>query len=78
VLWIHAASATRLEQSVSKTLDDLKVPGRRDPAANPFQLLRNWLLDGRNGKWLLILDNVDDARYLLQPAPKPGQDMDSV
>jgi hypothetical protein len=37
-----------------------------------FQLLRNWLLDSKNGKWLLILDNVDDARYLVEPPSGSG------
>jgi tetratricopeptide (TPR) repeat protein len=67
VLWIHAASAARLEHSVRQNLEDLKVPRRADPAFNAFQLLRGWLQDNKTGKWLLILDNVDDARYLLEP-----------
>jgi hypothetical protein len=66
VLWIHAASAARLEQSVRQNLEDLSVLGRADPASNAFQLLRGWLQDNKDGKWLLILDNVDDARYLLE------------
>jgi hypothetical protein len=37
-----------------------------------FQLLRNWLLDSKNGRWLLILDNVDDARYLVEPPSGSG------
>ena len=62
VLWIHASSAVRLEQSVRTNLDDLKVPDRADPGANLFQLLRDWLQDSKHGKWLLVLDNVDDAQ----------------
>ena len=67
VLWIHASSAKRFEHGVRKNLDLLKVPGRADPAANVFQLLREWLQDSKNGEWLLILDNVDNAQYLLEP-----------
>jgi hypothetical protein len=26
----------------------------------------NWLLDNRKGKWVLILDNVDDAAFLVE------------
>jgi tetratricopeptide (TPR) repeat protein len=73
VLWIHAASAARLEQSVRQNLEDLTVPKIADKAANAFQLLRNWLLNSKNGKWLLILDNVDDAQFLLEPPPTPKQ-----
>ena len=73
VLWIHAASAARLEQSVRQNLEDLKVPKIADKAGNAFQLLRNWLLNSKNGKWLLILDNVDDAQFLLEPPPTAKQ-----
>ena len=41
------------------------MPGRRDPKANIFKLVHDWLRDEKNGKWLLILDNIDDASFLL-------------
>jgi hypothetical protein len=78
VLWIHASSVARLEQSIRKTLEDLKVPGRAGAAANALQLLRSWLLDSKNGKWLLILDNVDDAQYLLEPPSSSKQEIDAT
>jgi tetratricopeptide (TPR) repeat protein len=78
VLWIHAASAARLEQSVRQNLEDLKVPRRADPASNAFQVLRGWLQDIKNGKWLLILDNVDDAQYLLEPPSNSKQQEDAA
>jgi tetratricopeptide (TPR) repeat protein len=78
VLWIHASSAARLEQSIRKTLDDLRVPKRADKTANAFQLLRDWLANSENGKWLLILDNVDDAQYLLEPSSAPEQGTDAA
>ena len=27
--------------------------------------MHDWLRDGKQGKWVLILDNIDDARFLL-------------
>ncbi|KAK3073690.1 hypothetical protein LTR53_004504 [Teratosphaeriaceae sp. CCFEE 6253] len=72
VLWIYASSAARFELSVRDALDQLKVPGREDPSAKALQLFRSWLRDARNGEWLLILDNVDDARFLLEP-PSGGE-----
>ncbi|KAK5733336.1 hypothetical protein LTR17_009825 [Elasticomyces elasticus] len=73
VLWFHASSATRLAQSVRTHLDVLKVPGRSRPLANVFQLLRDWLYDARNGRWLIILDNLDDARFLLENPSTAGK-----
>jgi tetratricopeptide (TPR) repeat protein len=75
---MHASSAARLEQSVRKTLEDLKVPGRASAAANALQLLRSWLIDSRNGKWLVILDNVDNAQFLLEIPSGISQETDAT
>ncbi|GAB7334635.1 hypothetical protein MBLNU13_g06596t2 [Cladosporium sp. NU13] len=66
VLWIHASSAARFEQSLRDVLDRLKTPGRSDPEANVFQLFKNWLCDATKGKWLVVLDNADDDSFLLE------------
>jgi SpoU rRNA methylase family enzyme len=29
--------------------------------------VRDWLHDRKKGKWVLVLDNVDDASFLLEP-----------
>lgn len=34
---------------------------------NIFKLVENWLRDEKRGKWVLILDNVDDDRFLHKP-----------
>jgi hypothetical protein len=73
VFWIHASNAARFEQSFRDTADRVKIPGRQNPTANIFRLVHDWLCDERKGKWLLILDNVDDARFLVD-AQRTGQD----
>jgi tetratricopeptide (TPR) repeat protein len=45
----------------------LRVYGRNNPKANIFKLVHNWLCDSTNAKWVLVLDNVDDASFLLAP-----------
>ncbi|KAH7116236.1 hypothetical protein B0J11DRAFT_443923 [Dendryphion nanum] len=78
VFWVFASNAARFEQSYRDIADQLKLSGRRDPQTNIFQLVHNWLRDGK-GRWLLILDNVDDARFLLDSqANSHGQAADSV
>ncbi|KGO66372.1 Tetratricopeptide-like helical [Penicillium expansum] len=69
VLWIHASNATRIEQSCRDLADRLRIPGRQDPEANVFKLLHDWLNDERKGKWVLILDNLDDEKSLHTPSP---------
>ena len=65
VLWVYASNASSFEQSVRDNLERLKVRRRKDPKENVFQLLHNWLSDASNGPWLIVLDNADDARVLL-------------
>ena len=66
MLWIHASSAARLEQSVRDIADLLKIYGRKDRKADVLKLLRNWLRDESKGRWLVVLDNVDNADFLLE------------
>ncbi|KAM3502994.1 hypothetical protein MY10362_004475 [Beauveria mimosiformis] len=47
----------------------IRVPGRQDPKANIFQLVRDWLQEERKGPWVVILDNVDDSSFLKKPSP---------
>ncbi|KAK7991027.1 hypothetical protein PG990_015307 [Apiospora arundinis] len=79
VFWVHASSAARYEQGFRDIADYLKLPERSDPRTNIFRLLYNWLRNEKSGKWVLILDNVDDASFLLhRPADQgDGQGSDS-
>jgi hypothetical protein len=53
--------------------DQAKIPGRRDSKVNIFTLVQNWLRDGKRGRWILILDNVDDDAFL-RKLPATGQE----
>jgi hypothetical protein len=66
VFWIHASSAARFEHSVRDVLSLLKLYGRQIPNADMYELLRSWLMDTCGRCWLLILDNADEADYLLE------------
>jgi tetratricopeptide (TPR) repeat protein len=68
VFWVHASNTARLEQSFREIADQAKVRGRKDPQANVFKLVHDWLRDKKNGQWLLVLDNADDATVLLPPS----------
>jgi tetratricopeptide (TPR) repeat protein len=67
VLWMHASSAARFDHSVRDILGLLKIHGRQSRNADLYELLRSWLVDTRGRRWLLILDNADEAEYLLEP-----------
>ena len=65
MLWIHASSAARFEQGMREIADLVGIRGRDDPKANIFKLVRDWLRSAKSGRWTLILDNVDDASFLI-------------
>lgn len=73
VFWVHASNAARFEQSFRDIANCVKIPGRQNPLSNIFQLVHDWLRDYQKGKWILMLDNVDDASFLVQ-AQSVGRD----
>lgn len=40
------------------------ISGQQNPKANIFKLVHDWLY-GSKDRWLLVLDNVDDASFLV-------------
>ncbi|KFY66621.1 hypothetical protein V496_01972 [Pseudogymnoascus sp. VKM F-4515 (FW-2607)] len=74
VFWVHASNTARFEQSFRDIANCVKIAGRQNPKANIFQLVHDWLHDDRKGAWVVILDNVDDASYLVERR-STGQDL---
>jgi hypothetical protein len=64
VFWVHANNSARLEQGFRDIADQLKLPGLEEPQADVFKLVHNWLRDENHGKWLLVLDGLDNAAVL--------------
>ncbi|EED22760.1 hypothetical protein TSTA_062470 [Talaromyces stipitatus ATCC 10500] len=50
VFWIYASNVDRFEQSYQKIADHVKLFGRRDPKANIFKLVHDWLRDLKKQK----------------------------
>ncbi|KAL6714262.1 hypothetical protein ACLMJK_007685 [Lecanora helva] len=72
VLWVHAGSTARFEQSFRDIANHIEIPGRQDPKVNIFRLVHDWLRDRKSGRWLLILDNIDNSD-LFSEAGDAGQ-----
>lgn len=73
MFWVHASNAARFEQSYKELADKLELRGRDGGAANVMQLVRQWLSTEMNGRWLMIVDNVDDETLI-----KPLNDTTSL
>ncbi|OAL46892.1 TPR-like protein [Pyrenochaeta sp. DS3sAY3a] len=72
VFWVHAGNTARLQQSFRDMAEQVKVRGRKDPQTDVFKLVHDWLRDERNGPWLLVLDNADDAAVLRSSRARDG------
>ncbi|ORY63343.1 heterokaryon incompatibility protein-domain-containing protein [Pseudomassariella vexata] len=62
VFWVHASTKVRFEEAYRAITERLELPGRHVPNVNIFQLVCNWLCNEANGRWSMILDNVDDIQ----------------
>ena len=60
------SNTARFEQSYQEIADQVKISGQNNPTANIFKLVHNWLHNEKKGKCLFILDNVDNANFLLK------------
>ena len=60
VFWVHAGSVGRFDGAYNSIARQCKIPGWDKPRADVLQLVYEWLMDERNGNWLMVLDNADD------------------
>ncbi|KAH7385972.1 hypothetical protein BKA66DRAFT_490292 [Pyrenochaeta sp. MPI-SDFR-AT-0127] len=74
VFWVHASNAARFEQAYRDIAARLELPGRNDAQTDILRLVRDWLSDERNGRWLIIVDNADDDRVFSSPSAEPARE----
>jgi hypothetical protein len=67
VFWIHASNVDRIEQGYREIAERVNIPSRTDPKQNIFELVARWLRDETKGRWVLVLDNVDNDAVLSAP-----------
>ena len=60
VFWISATNAEGLEQAFTDIGQQLRIPGLEKELAGTKELVQRYLSQGRAGRWLLIVDNIDD------------------
>ncbi|KAJ5701596.1 hypothetical protein N7488_009144 [Penicillium malachiteum] len=44
--------------------EKVKIPARIDPNTNIFKLVHDWLQDPKHGRWVLIVDSLDNYGFL--------------
>jgi tetratricopeptide (TPR) repeat protein len=61
VFWVPATNVESLQQAFEDIGRQLRVPGLEDEHANTKKLVKKHLSQPSAGRWLLILDNVDEV-----------------
>ncbi|CAG9941288.1 unnamed protein product [Clonostachys rosea f. rosea IK726] len=78
IIWVHASNLERFQQSFSSIAEKFQIPGHEDPKSNVLVLARQWLEKKDCGKWLMVLDNADDAELFFgKPSPTESHPLDA-
>ncbi|KAK7177525.1 TPR domain protein (kinesin light chain) [Paraphaeosphaeria sporulosa] len=60
IFWVHASNSARLEQAFSDIADRVGLRSQPSAAVDTVLAVGGWLSNEANGRWLMIIDNVDD------------------
>ena len=74
MFWVHASNTPRFDQAYQEIAKKLNLPGWEDPEIDTRRLVCEGLDDGGHDRWLMILDNADDAEMFF---PKAASDAPS-
>lgn len=61
MFWVHASNAERFQEGFAAIAEECNIPGRDDPKADLFQLVKRWLEKAYHSRWLMVIDNADDT-----------------
>lgn len=62
IFWVHATSVDRFNEGLQRILDQLGIPHSAE--TNVRNVVEEWLRNRSNGRWFLIVDNVDHEGVL--------------
>ncbi|KAI0476806.1 hypothetical protein F4859DRAFT_514138 [Xylaria cf. heliscus] len=72
IFWVHASSINRFRQAYAEIAEECQVPGYDDPKVDVLSLLKKWLEQKNRGRWLMVIDNADDAQFFCRSAEFSG------
>ena len=67
MFWVHAGTQARFEEGYRRIAEATKLDGWNNPKVNILRLVRSWLCDESNGKWVMIVDNADNPEVFFSP-----------
>ncbi|KAI8623395.1 hypothetical protein F5Y19DRAFT_481760 [Xylariaceae sp. FL1651] len=66
VFWVRASNAEQFRQSFHSIALECSIPGNDNPEVDMLPLVKRWLEGNSQGRWLMIIDNADDAQLFSQ------------
>ncbi|UPX11081.1 uncharacterized protein EKO05_0001705 [Ascochyta rabiei] len=61
IFWVHAGTQARFREGYRTIAEAIKMDGWNNPKVDHMRLVRTWLCDESNGRWVMVLDNADDV-----------------
>ena len=61
VFWVRASDQTKFEEDYRKIARAFQLPDSTDPKSDILQIVETWLSSSESGRWMLIIDEADDA-----------------
>jgi tetratricopeptide (TPR) repeat protein len=68
VFWVHAATTARFEETYKRIATECGIVTQEDSQVDVNLLVQNWLESRHEGRWLMVIDNVDDADVFFREA----------
>lgn len=62
IYWVSGASVAKFKESYLRIGKKAKIV--EDDSKESLQTIMEWLEDGQNGRWMMVIDNVDDLDIL--------------
>ncbi|MCJ1425263.1 hypothetical protein MMC29_003151 [Sticta canariensis] len=75
IFWVHVGTISKFKQGYEAIANNLGLVGKDNPKANTLQLVADWFNNEDNGRWLMILDNVDDQSVFESDSKNSEQSM---
>ena len=67
MFWVHAGTRARFEEDYRIIAETTRLEGWDNSKADILRLVRGWLCDESNGRWVMIVDNADDSSVFFSP-----------
>jgi len=64
---VHAGTQARFEEDYRRITETTRMDGWDNPKVNVLRLVCNGLCYESNGRWVMVVDNVDDSAVFFPP-----------